>query len=81
MRRIVFLACAIALALALTVSQPARADRVTPPDVPSIIQVPVIISQKVGATVRFDIVREDGRRARIDVPVLDRRDQQLRRRR
>ena len=41
----------------------------------------LIISQKVGATVRFDIVREDGRRARIDVPVLDRRDQQLRRRR
>jgi hypothetical protein len=40
MRRIVFLACAIALALALTVSQPARADRIPPPDVPTIIQVP-----------------------------------------
>lgn len=40
MRRIVFLACAIALMLALTVSQPARADRIPPPDVPSIIQVP-----------------------------------------
>jgi hypothetical protein len=39
-RRIPFLACGIALVLALTVSQPARADRSTPPDVPTIIQVP-----------------------------------------
>ena len=39
-RRMLFLACAIALMLALTVSQPARADRIPPPDVPSIIQVP-----------------------------------------
>ena len=39
-RRMLFLACAIALMLALTVSQPARADRIPPPDVPSMIQVP-----------------------------------------
>jgi len=42
MRRILLTACGIALALALTVSQPqsARAGRVTPPDVPAILQVP-----------------------------------------
>ena len=40
MQHIVFLACIIALVLALTVSHPARADRSTPPDVPTIIQVP-----------------------------------------
>ncbi len=40
MRRIFLLACGMALLLALMVSQPARADRVTPADVPSIIQVP-----------------------------------------
>ena len=41
----------------------------------------LIIGQKVGTTVRLDVVREDGRQARIEVPVLDRREQQLRRRR
>jgi len=40
MRRILFLACGIALALALMVSQPARADDSTPPNVPTILQVP-----------------------------------------
>jgi uncharacterized protein DUF3455 len=34
------MACAIALVPALVVSQPARADRSTPPTVPTIIQVP-----------------------------------------
>src|SRR5215216_3604146 len=39
-RRIAFLACGIAFALALMVSQPARADDSTPPDVPTNLQVP-----------------------------------------
>lgn len=37
---ILFIACGIALALALAFSQPVRADRDTPPDVPDILQVP-----------------------------------------
>jgi hypothetical protein len=40
MHRILFIACGIAFALALMVSQPARADRNNPPDVPTILQVP-----------------------------------------
>ena len=39
-RRILFIACGIAFALALMGSQPARADRIPPPDVPTILQVP-----------------------------------------
>jgi len=39
-RRIAFLACGIAFALALMVSRPARADDSTPPDVPTNLQVP-----------------------------------------
>jgi serine protease Do len=34
-----------------------------------------IISQKVGSTVRLDVVREDGRQVQVNVPVLDRREQ------
>ena len=40
MRHILFVACGIALVLSLIVSQPARADRSVPPDVPTVIQVP-----------------------------------------
>jgi hypothetical protein len=40
-RGILILACGIALVLTLMVSQPARAERSTPPDVPTIIRVPV----------------------------------------
>jgi hypothetical protein len=40
MSRIMCIACSIAFALSLMISQPARADRSTPPDVPAIIQVP-----------------------------------------
>ena len=39
-RRMLFLALSMALLMALMVSQPARADRSTPPNVPTIIQVP-----------------------------------------
>lgn len=39
-RRMLFLACILALVLSLAVSQPVRADRGTPPDVPASIQVP-----------------------------------------
>jgi S1-C subfamily serine protease len=38
-----------------------------------------IMSQKVGSSVRLDVVREDGRQVRVDVPVLDRREQRRRR--
>jgi hypothetical protein len=40
-RPILLMAFGLAFALALMISQPARADRSTPPDVPTIIQVPV----------------------------------------
>src|SRR5512145_877890 len=40
MRRIVLIACGIAFVLALVVSQSARADDSTPPEVPTNLQVP-----------------------------------------
>jgi hypothetical protein len=40
MRFIVLIACSTALLLALVISQPARADRSTPPDLPAVLQVP-----------------------------------------
>jgi S1-C subfamily serine protease len=41
----------------------------------------IVIRQRVGSTIPFDVVKSDGRRARIEVPVVDRREQQLPRRR
>jgi len=40
LHRMLLMACGVAMMLALIVSQPARADRGTPPTVPTIIQVP-----------------------------------------